>query len=250
MSEQKEQVIYGRKTVLEALESNLPINKVYISNNLRGVIEGRLRAETKRNTIPMQYVEMRFLDKLAKKNNHQGVVALSSPIRYHELAQLIPHIFEQGQQPLLVLLDGITDVRNFGAIARSAEVLGAHGLVVSLKNAAPVNEVSIKTSAGALVRIPVCRCKSMMAAIEELKEYGVVVFGADGQAEQTIDQLDFKQPSAIVFGAEGKGIDRNLKPLLDHLFKLRQVGQLESLNVSVACGITLYGIMMNRTQLS
>jgi 23S rRNA (guanosine2251-2'-O)-methyltransferase len=246
MKANKDGLIFGRNPIREALEERVTMNKVFIANNLRGEFEKEIRRLTNEMGVPLQYVDPFKLKKLARGINHQGIAALISPVPFYEINQVVSLAFENGEQPLIVVLDGVTDVRNFGAIARSAEVLGAHGILIGMKDAAPINDVAVKTSAGALLRIPVCRCSSLQKQLAELKNYGLHIFGADMNAEKTLTKCNFLEPLALVLGSEEQGIRPSVQAELDQGFKIPQIGQTESLNVSVAAGIVLYEISRQR----
>jgi len=232
-------MICGRNPVLEALKEGQEISKVWLQQGTRGDLEKELRKICRERNIPLSYVPKTKLDKLVK-GNHQGIAALVSPMDFTELEDLIPHLFDQGETPLLVVLDGITDVRNLGAIARSAEVLGAHGLVLPADHSAPVNEEAVKSSAGALLRIPVCRVKSLASALDLLSSSGIHLAAADLGAETSLDSLDLTEPLAFLLGSEGEGLSRHSLDRADHRFIIPQSGLTDSLNVSVSCGIMLY----------
>ncbi|MBK8503014.1 MAG: 23S rRNA (guanosine(2251)-2'-O)-methyltransferase RlmB [Saprospiraceae bacterium] len=237
--------IYGRNPVLEALRSEVGIDRVYIQDTISGEFEKEVRKLCKDREIPLNRVPKFKLDNEVK-GNHQGIFAVSSLITYVALEDLLPQLIQSDINPVFILLDGVQDVRNIGAIARSAEVFGAHALVLPSKKSAPLNEIAIKTSSGALTHIPVCRVKNLASAIEFLSQHDVEILGADTEGDVALTDLDLTGPIAIVLGAEGQGIDRNLKIYFDHLFHIPQGGKTESLNVSVAAGIILYEIHKNR----
>ncbi len=235
----RDPIIAGRHPVLEALKNNAPVDKVMFQKGIRGEYEKELRWLCRSRNIPLQVVPKERLGKLYG-GNHQGVLAIGTEVIYQSLEHVLPHLYEQGLTPKIVVLDGITDVRNFGAIARSAEVFGIHAIVISAKNGASANSFAVKTSAGALLRIPVCREKSMGEALKLLKTNGITLIGTDLKAKKTIREIDWKQPVAIVLGAEGAGIGSATRQVLDELCIIPQVGQTDSLNVSVAAGIIFY----------
>ncbi len=242
-----EQLIYGRHPVLEALQSKMVMERVFLQQNIRGVYEKEVRRLCKQETIPLKVVPKEKLNQLTK-GNHQGIVGVLPLIRYYRLEDFVPLLFEQQKNPLLVLLDGVTDVRNFGAIARSAECLGAHALVLAKKGAAPVNSEAIKASAGALTKIPVCRESSITKAIETLQLSGVAVFASSLTAVRPLSEVDFEKPSAFILGSEGKGLHPSVLAKTDGQFVIPQVGTTDSLNVSVAAGIILYEIGRQRNK--
>lgn len=232
-------MICGRNPVLEALKEGAEVSKIWLQQGTRGELEKEVRKWARERNIPVSFVPKAKLDKMVR-GNHQGIAALISPTDFTDLEDLIPHIFEAGKIPLLVVLDGITDVRNLGAIARSAEVLGAHGLIFPADHSAPVNEEAVKSSAGALLRIPLCRVKSLASALDLLSASGIHLAAADLQAEATIDLIDLTEPIAILLGSEGEGLSRHSLDRADHRFIIPQYGETDSLNVSVSCGIILY----------
>ncbi|MEM8582837.1 MAG: 23S rRNA (guanosine(2251)-2'-O)-methyltransferase RlmB [Bacteroidota bacterium] len=245
MSKQNQQLIYGRHPVLEALQSDQSIDKVYLQKGTRGEFERELRLACKAREIPMTIIPKEKLRRLVR-GNHQGVAAQLAAAAYQRITDVLPFLFEQGKNPLLLLLDGITDVRNLGAIARSAEICGAHAIIIGQKNSAGLTADAVKSSAGALGRIPVCREKSLINTIEYLQESGVRVAASDLQAELDISELDSSAPICLILGSEGDGISQGVARSSDLRFRLAQVGTLNSYNVSVAAGIMLYHCMLAR----
>jgi 23S rRNA (guanosine2251-2'-O)-methyltransferase len=237
--------IIGRNPVLDAFEEVAYFDKIFLQKGTHGPFEKEIRGLAKARNIPISFIPKEKMNKMAP-GNHQGVIALISPIPYYELADLIPKVFEEGKNPLFVLLDSVTDVRNFGAIARSAEVLGANGIVVPIKGAASFSEEAVKSSAGALLRIPICRISSISVAIELLKTSGIRIFASDLNAKKELAVMDFSMPSAFIMGAEGEGIRPSVIREVDETFIIPQAGKTDSLNVSVANGIILYEILKQR----
>ena len=240
-------VIFGRHPVVDALETGKAVDKVWLQIGTRGDFERDLRALCKSKQIPMQMVPKERINREVR-GNHQGVLAWLAAVPYYQLEDVVPHLYEQGKVPLLIVLDGITDVRNLGAIARSAEICGAHALVVSQKNSARLNDEALKTSAGALHRIPVCRARSVDAAISYLQESGVEIFSSEVTAEKQLFELDLSRPMALLLGSEGRGVSREASSRADQRFRIPQVGETESFNVSVAAGIMLYETMLCRNR--
>lgn len=228
-------VIIGRHPVLEALETGQPIDKVLIDRNssLADIVEKCKKAE-----VPVQKVPKEKLDKFG--TNHQGVAAFRAQVEYTPLEDLVPHLFDQGITPLLVMLDRVTDVGNFGAISRSSEVLGADGLVFPARETAQINADAVKRSSGALLRIPLCRVRDLVTAVRFLKNSGISIVAADGQGTTSLQAVDFLKPTAIIMGSEGQGIAPELLRLADEIVYIPQAGEMDSLNVSVATGIFLY----------
>jgi 23S rRNA (guanosine2251-2'-O)-methyltransferase len=242
-------MLFGRHPVVEALESGQDIEKVFLLAGTRGELEKTLRHLCKERGVPLQHVPREKLDYLANKGNHQGVVALIPPLPYQNLDQLLAGLGEKGETPLLLLLDGVTDVRNFGAIARSAELCGAHALVVPLQGSAALNAEAIKASAGALARIPVCRESSLHKAIDLIKSYDIQILAAQQNDSIPIFEAELNRPCAVILGSEGKGIQPAVARLADQNIHIPQIGQTDSFNVSVAAGIILYEAMRQRNVL-
>ncbi|GLR17798.1 23S rRNA (guanosine(2251)-2'-O)-methyltransferase RlmB [Portibacter lacus] len=239
-------IIFGRNPVIEAIQANKEIDKVLILKTIRGPFEKDVRKLCKELDIPLQYVPSHKLDKITRKN-HQGIIAFASLVEYQTIENLIPHLYEKGESPIIVILDGVTDVRNFGAIARSAEVFGVHGMVIGEKNSARINHDAFKTSAGAILRIPICREKSLSNTVEYLRSSGFQIFATDLNTDHYISDINFNQPCAIIMGSEGDGVSSNLLQLCDEKFKIPQVGETDSLNVSVASGVIMYEVLKQRT---
>lgn len=243
--DQKKQWIFGRHPVLEALQANQAIEKIWLQQGTRGDFEKNLRRLCKHNSVPITVIPKERLNKLSK-GNHQGVVALLAAAAYQELEDIIPFVYEQSQTPLFLLLDGVTDVRNFGAIARSAELCGVQAIIIPAKGSAGLTAEAVKTSAGALSRIAVCRVKSLVSTINYLQESGIQVFASDLSGQKFLHQLDLNIPLALVLGSEGDGISKGVAKAADACFKIPQLGDINSFNVSVANGIMLYETMRQR----
>lgn len=241
----KSNLIYGLRAVIETIRSGQHLERVFIQKNLKGDLVKELMLMIHQSNTPLSKVPVERINKLTRKN-HQGVVALASPIQYANLEHLVPEIFERGEVPFLLALDEITDVRNFGAIARSAECLGAHGIVIPVKGGAQVNEDAIKTSVGALNYIPVCRIPHLGDSIEYLKSSGIQVVACSEKGDKTIKEADFTSPSVIVMGSEEQGIRPEIIQLADEVVKVPMLGRIESLNVSVAAGMILYEAVRQR----
>ncbi len=246
-SKDKALAIVGRKAVVDAIEEHQALQKVMIQKGLTGEMEIQIRNLCKDYNIPFQVVPRQVLGKWSDAH-HQGLIALRSPVRYFSAADVIDQAYHKGQTPLLIVLDGIKDVRNLGAIARSAEALGADGLVFPAKGTAMINDFVIKSSAGAILNLPLIRTSSLENTLIEIKNMGLKILGADGQAQTALKNVDFTLPSAIVMGSEGEGLRPHIMRLLDGAFKIEQKGQVESLNVSVATGIILYEVFVQRNK--
>ncbi len=239
-------LIYGRHPVLEALETAAPVEKVILQQGTRGEFERQLRHLCRDRGVPLQVAPRERIDRLVR-GNHQGVVALLAAVAYQRVEDVLPLIYEQGEVPLLLLLDGVTDVRNLGAIARSAEVAGAHALVVPRSGSAGLNADAVKSSAGALLRLPVCREQSLISTTEFLQSSGLRVYASDLSGDEWLHELPLREPVALILGSEGSGINPALARVADERFRIPQRGQLNSFNVSVAAGIMLYEAMRQRS---
>jgi 23S rRNA (guanosine2251-2'-O)-methyltransferase len=240
-----EEFIYGLRPLIEAIESGREIEKVYIRKNLQGELYQELVSLIRQRGIPFQMVPVEKLNRITRKN-HQGIIAHISHISYYSIDQIIPEIYEKGEDPLVVLLDGVTDVANFGAIARTAECAGVHALIVPWHGSAPVNADSLKTSAGALNLIPVCRVQNMYYAVKFLKNSGLRIISATGSAEKLFSDVRLTGPLALIVGSEDKGINSGLLKISDEMVSIPLQGQIASLNVSVATGIIVYEILRQR----
>ncbi|MBW6499328.1 MAG: 23S rRNA (guanosine(2251)-2'-O)-methyltransferase RlmB [Bacteroidales bacterium] len=233
-----ENFIFGIRPLLEALEKGEKPEKVLLQQGMSGENYQQLFNIIRSEKIPYQMVPIEKLNRVTRKN-HQGVIAYISIISYQPLQELLPMIYEQGELPLLVLLDRVTDVRNLGAIARSAECFGAHAIVIPDKGSAPVNADAIKTSAGALSRLPVCREGNILETIAFLKESGIKVVAATEKTKQSLFEADFGGPLAIIMGSEDRGISFSVLKMADEAVSIPMKGSIASLNVSVAAGIML-----------
>lgn len=241
----KSNIIFGRHPVIEAINSGKTIDKVIMQQGFKGPLEKEIRQICKVHQIPTQLLPKERIARIVP-GNHQGVIAFLSLIEYQKLEHILPLLYEQSKVPLFLLLDGITDVRNFGAIARTAEVMGVHALVIPRKKSAQINADAIKTSAGALLKIPVCRESSIVASIDYLQQSGVQILASDLEANTPIGQMDFSLPSALVIGAEDRGVSPSILKMVDQQFIIPQVGETDSLNVSVATGMMLYEVVRQR----
>ena len=245
MKKKNKQIIFGRHPVVDAIQSGTTFDKLILQQGIRGDFEKEIRALSKIHNIPLQVAPKERLAKLIG-GNHQGILGFISLIPYYKLEDVLPMVYEKSEQPLFLVLDGITDIRNIGAIARSAEVSGAHALIIGKKGSAPVNADAIKSSAGALMKIPVCRESSLVGAVDYLQLSGIRVFASDLKGQKPIYDLDLTVPSAFILGAEGEGINRSLLEKADEAFIIPQKGSTDSFNVSVAAGIMLYELMRQR----
>jgi len=244
---QKEsECIFGIRAVIEAIKAGKQIDRLLVRQGLQGSLYHELMIEVRTHNIAYQIVPLERIELVTKKN-HQGVLAWLSLIEYQSVSNLLPMIYEKGEDPLIMVLDGVSDVRNFGAIVRSAGCMGAHAVVIPEKGSARITSDAIKTSAGALHTFPVCREKSIVRAVEFLKDSGLKIICADEKHGQIISETDLTGPASIVMGSEDKGISRELLSLADSRIKIPLTGTINSLNVSVAAGILLYEISRQRS---
>ena len=237
-------LIFGIRPVAEAVEAGRQIEKLYIRKGAEGPLMQELKDLCMRHRLRWQEVPVEKLNRLTR-GNHQGVVAQTAAIAYVELADILERVRVE-ESPLVVVFDGVTDVRNFGAIARSAECAGAHGLIVPLKNSAPVNAEAIRSSAGALTTIPVCRVGSVRNTLRQLQTEGFQVAAATEKSRKLLYDADFRRPTAIVMGAEDTGVSREVLKLCDEQLAIPMIGRIESLNVSAAAAVMLFEAVRQR----
>jgi len=241
---EKNTEIYGIRAVIEAINSSKDIDKVFIQTGLKGKLIGQLESLIRKNKINYSYVPTQKLDRLSKKN-HQGVIARVAPIKFYTIEKF-SEVIEKSKNPFILILDQINDVRNFGAIIRTAEISGADGIIIQNSSSAPINSDTIKTSAGAIFNIPICKVNHIKDAIYHLQSLDISVISASEKSEKNIYDVDLKVPLAIIMGSEQKGINKSVINLSDESVKLPMFGKIESLNVSVACGIFLYEVVRQR----
>ncbi len=244
--EAKTSKIFGIRAVIEAINSESSIDKVFIQKGISGHLMNELMQHIKKNNIAFSYVPVEKLDKLSKYNNHQGAVAQIAPIPFHDLDGLIEKTIESGETPLFLLLDQVSDVRNFGAIIRTAECTGVHGIIIQKQGNAPVNAETVKTSAGAAFNIPICKVDHIKDALFILQAAEIQTVAATEKTEDTLYQADFTKPTAIIMGSEDRGINPSILKMVDTKAKLPLKGTIGSLNVSVACGAFLYEAVRQR----
>ncbi|SNR17091.1 23S rRNA (guanosine(2251)-2'-O)-methyltransferase RlmB [Tenacibaculum jejuense] len=238
--------IFGIRAIIEAIESNSTIDKVYLQKGLRGDLYFELEKLIKKNKISTSLVPVEKLNRLSKHNNHQGAVAKISPIKFYELDELIEQTLNADTTPLFILLDQLSDVRNFGAIIRTAECTGAHGIIIQKSGSAPVNAETIKTSAGAAFKVPICKVDHIKDAIFQFQAADIKLVAATEKTEESIYDVALNQPIAIVMGSEHKGVSNSVLKMVDYKAKLPLLGEIQSLNVSVACGAFLYETVRQR----
>ena len=237
-------LIFGIRPVAEAIEAGRRIEKLYIRKGAEGQLMSELRDLCFRHRIRVQEVPVEKLNRLTR-GNHQGVVAQTAAIEYVEPADILERVPED-ETPLIVVFDGVTDVRNFGAIARSAECAGAHGLIAPLKNSAPVNAEAIRSSAGALTTIPVARVGSIRNTLKQLQQEGFQVVAATEKSRKLLYDADFRKPTVLVMGAEDTGISKEVLKLCDEQLAIPLIGHIESLNVSAAAAVMLFEVVRQR----
>jgi len=242
----KEQtLIYGIRSVKEAIESEKSLNRVYLQRGLKGASAFDLIKTLNKKEIEISYVPIEKLNRFTPKN-HQGVVATIAPIKFLSIDQLSKIVEKKKDSCQILILDQISDVRNFGAIVRTAECSGVDCIIIQSSGSAPVNGDTIKTSSGAVFNVPICKISHIKDAIFLLKQLNIKIYGATEKAEKTVYQTDFKGSQAIIMGSEGKGLSRSIVDLCDELIKIPLLGKIESLNVSVACGTILYEIVRQK----
>ncbi|MDE6801907.1 MAG: 23S rRNA (guanosine(2251)-2'-O)-methyltransferase RlmB [Muribaculaceae bacterium] len=237
--------IYGLRSIIEAIDAGKEIDKIFLKKDLSGELASELTDRIRQAHIPVQRVPIERINRITRKN-HQGAVAILSAITYHKLEHLVPQLYEEGLLPFIVVLDGITDVRNFGAIARTCECAGVDAIVIPEHGSVTVGGDAIKTSAGALHHLPVCRERSIRGAVRFLRENGYQVVAASEKAAINYTQADFTTPVAIVMGSEDVGIDPEVIKQCDTFVSIPQFGKIGSLNVSVAAGVMMYEVVRQR----
>lgn len=241
----QEQFIFGIHAIREALEAGKEIDRVIVRRGAGSDLLKQLLGDLHRLEIPVQQVPVERLHRVTRKN-HQGVIAWLSHVTYVDIASVLPSVFERGEEPLVLVLDGVSDVRNFGAIARSAECAGVHAIVIPAAGSAAINADAIKTSAGALHRIPVCRQRDLSETLRFLRESGLKLLAATEKAETTLYKADVTGPVAVIMGSEERGVSNLLLKEADQWLSIPMKGSISSLNVSVAAGIMLFEVIRQR----
>ena len=244
MQEQESQ-IYGIRALIEALKAGKTIDKVFLQKGLQGGLFRELMPLLQAAQVPVQYVPVEKLNRLTKKN-HQGVVANLSPVDYHNFEDLVISVTESGATPLFLVLDHLSDVRNFGAIIRTAECTGVSGIIIPKRGSVSITADTVKTSAGAVFRVPICKVENLVDAVYYLQGSGIRVVAATEKTNQLLYAEDFTVPTAIVMGAEDVGVSPAVLKVVDSKAKLPMVGDISSLNVSVACAVFLYEALKQR----
>lgn len=237
--------IYGIHAVVEALKAARSIDKIQLSKRLEKSQTDEIRQRARALNIPIQLVPPQALQKVTRKN-HQGVIAFGSPVEFYKLEDIVPETFERGEIPFILILDGITDVRNFGAIVRTAEAVGVHAIVIPDKGGVRVNADAMKTSAGALNRMKICKTSDIVKTVKYLKLSGIHVYGASENASLSMLDAGYNKPIAIVMGDEGTGISHKVRAHIDDLIAIPMMGKIASLNVSVATALIMYEALKKR----
>ena len=240
------QMIFGTRAVIEAVQAGKDVDKILIRNDLQNDLSRELFRIVKGTNIPIQRVPQEKLDRLTRKN-HQGVIAFISAVTYRKLEDIVPTLYEEGKNPLIVLLDGVTDVRNFGAIARTCECAGVNAIVIPAHNSVSVNADAVKTSAGALLTLPVCKEASITEAIRFLKNCGYKVTAATEKVKNAYTTVDYTMPVALVLGGEDRGISMDNLRICDEMVNIPVTGSIASLNVSAAAAVLLYEVVRQRS---
>lgn len=242
----KNTLVIGRQAVIAALETGKQLERIYLQATVHGEVIDQIKMLAEKQLVPINKVPVEKLNSL-NVSNHEGCIAVISKIQYQNLQDVISFVVEKGEVPLFVILDGITDIRNIGAIARSAFCFGVNALIIPDKGVGALNEDAILTSAGALEKLAVCRVGSLMKAVDELHLNGIKVFASEMTAKKKLGELKLSEPCAIVLGGEEHGVYQPLMKICDEQFQIPMVGDFESLNVSVANGVILYEVMRQRT---
>ncbi len=241
----KTQYIYGIHAVTEAIEAGKDIDKIFLSKTLNNDTAQEIINRAKALQVPVQRVPVQKIDRITRRN-HQGVLAMMAAVTYYHVEDLVPQLFDDGENPFFVVLDGVTDVRNFGAVARTCECAGVSAIVIPDRESVSVNADAIKTSAGALNHLPVCREHNLVNAVKMLRDSGFKIVGTSDKNSMPYTQGDYTGPVAIVLGAEDKGISPEIMKLCDTRVLIPEFGHINSLNVSVAGGIMIYEVVRQR----
>ena len=243
----KETLLFGIYPVIEALKANQTIDKAYIQKGLKNPKIDAIVADLERLNTTISFVPLEKMEKLCR-SNHQGIILVSSPIEFVGLETMVETVLEKETKPLFLILDQISDVRNFGAILRTAECTGVHGVIIQKKGGAPVSGDTVKTSAGAIFNIPICKVDHIKDAIYYLQGSGVTTISATEKTPNTIYTLGLNEPTAIIMGSEGLGVSKSVLSIVDKRASLPLLGEINSLNVSVACGAFLYEVVRQRSE--
>ncbi len=242
----KEDFIFGTRAVIEAIKKGKTVDRILIKKGLQNELFYELQQLIKEIDIPTQYVPVEKINRVTRKN-HQGVLAFISPIEYDNLENLLPGIYEKGETPLILILDQITDVRNFGAITRSAECAGVHAIVIPERGMARIGADAVKTSAGAIHHIPICKVKNITDTISFLQASGIFIVAATEKANKPYTQADLTMPLGIVMGSEDTGISNQILKIADEKLQIPILGKIQSLNVSVSAALMIYEALRQRS---
>lgn len=243
---EKDNQIFGIRAIIEAIQANKEIDKIFIQKEAQGDLMRELMKVVKAKNINFSYVPVEKLNRLTSKN-HQGAIATIAPVKFHDLEQLIESVLAQKENPLFLILDQLSDARNFGAIIRTAECTGVDGIIVQKQGSAPVNGDTVKTSAGAVFNVPICKVEHIKDAIFFLQGSGIKTVAATEKTEDTLYNVNFTEPIAIIMGSEDRGVNPSVLKIVDYKAKLPMFGTIGSLNVSVACGAFLYEAVRQRS---
>lgn len=238
-------LLIGFHPLMEAIKSGKEIQKVFVQKGLTGDRMPELKQELKNLEIPMFIVPREKLERISRKN-HQGIIAFTSPIEFQNIENLLFSLFEEGKNPSFLMLDGITDVRNFGAIVRSAECMGVDAVIIPVKGMAPINADAVKSSSGALLRVPICRSNHLDKTLLFLRNSGIKVVGCTEKSTENIDEVSLVEPLCIVMGNEETGLTEKTIQTADHLVRIPMIGDVASLNVSASCAVALYETLRQR----
>ncbi|WP_346857244.1 23S rRNA (guanosine(2251)-2'-O)-methyltransferase RlmB [uncultured Draconibacterium sp.] len=241
----KEDFVFGTRAVIEAIKNGKTIDRILIKKGLSNELFHELNDLIKENRINVQYVPVEKINRVTRKN-HQGILAFISPVEFDNIETLLPGIFEQGKTPLLLILDQITDVRNFGAIARSAECAGVQAIIIPEKGMARIGGDAIKTSAGAIHHIPICRVNNLYSTVQFLKDSGIYIVAATEKGDKLYTEAQLNVPLGIVMGSEDTGISAQILKIADEQLKIPILGEIESLNVSVSAALMIYEAVRQR----
>lgn len=244
---EKNEMIFGIRAVIEALEAGKEVDKILIRKDLQGELSRELFTVLKDAHVPVQRVPAERLNRITRKN-HQGVIAFLPAVSYRKLADIIPSLYEEGKAPFIVALDGITDVRNFGAIARTCECAGVDAIVIPERGSVSVSADAVKTSAGALLHLPVCREADLHKALRFMQQSGIRLIAASEKSSCNYTTVSYADPVAIVMGAEDVGVSNENLRICDDIVAIPQLGAIGSLNVSVATGVMVYEAVRQRMQ--
>jgi len=245
MHKEEKNYIFGIRAIIEAVEAGKTIDKLFIQKGLHNDLFAELWKLVREKRINYKHVPLEKINRLTRKN-HQGVFAFISPIDFHNIEDVVPNLYEQGKNPLILVLDRITDVRNFGAIARTAECAGVDAIIIPEQNAAAINADAIKTSAGALHKITVCRTWNLKLALQFMKDSGIQLVACTEKTQDNMYKPDYTPPTAIIMGSEEDGVSPEFLKMCDARAKIPMAGKIASLNVSVATGVILYEALRQR----